>query len=51
MAEYIAYFNGEWMPVDQVKLDIDDRGFTRGDTVYDVTRTFSTASLSVFSTI
>ena len=41
MASYTAYFNGEWMPVDQVKIDINDRGFTTGDAVFDVARTFN----------
>ncbi len=41
MASYTAYFNGEWMPVDQVKIDINDRGFTTGDVVFDVARTFN----------
>ena len=41
MASYTAYFNGEWLPVDQVKIDINDRGFTTGDVVFDVARTFN----------
>ncbi len=41
MASYTAYFNGEWMPVDHVKIDINDRGFTTGDVVFDVARTFN----------
>lgn len=40
MADYITYFNGEWIPVSQAKIDIADRGFTKGDVVYDVERTF-----------
>ena len=41
MAEYTAYFKGEWMPFSQVKIDPMDRGFTVGDVVFDVARTFN----------
>ena len=41
MVDYTAYFNGEWIPFSQVKIDPLDRGFTVGDVVYDVTRTFN----------
>ena len=41
MADYTAYFNGEWMPFSQVKIDPVDRGFTVGDVVFDVARTFN----------
>jgi len=41
MADYTAYFNGEWMPISQVRIDPDDRGFTTGDVVFDVARTFN----------
>ncbi len=41
MADYTAYFNGEWMPFSQVKIDPTDRGFMIGDVVYDVARTFN----------
>lgn len=41
MADYIAYFNGEWMPASQVKIDPMDRGFLVGDAVFDVFRTFN----------
>ena len=40
MAEYVAYFNGEWMPNDEVKIDSTDRGFMVGDVVFEVERTF-----------
>jgi len=40
MADYTTYFNGEWVPISQVKIDINDRGFTTGDVVFDVARTF-----------
>ena len=41
MSEYTAYFKGEWMPFSQVKIDPMDRGFTVGDVVFDVARTFN----------
>lgn len=41
MAEYTAYFKGEWMPFSEVKIDPMDRGFTVGDVVFDVARTFN----------
>ena len=41
MADYTAYLNGEWLPLSQVKIDINDRGFGAGDTVFDVARTFN----------
>jgi branched-chain amino acid aminotransferase len=40
MAEYTAYFNGEWVPKSELKIDPGDRGFTMGDVVFDVERTF-----------
>ena len=36
MADYTAYFNGEWVSFSQVKIDPLDRGFTVGDVVFDV---------------
>ena len=40
MDEYTAYFNGEWMPYGEVRVAPDDRGFSVGDIVFDVERTF-----------
>ena len=40
MSEFIAYFNGEWVPNNEVVIDLFDRGFTMGDAVFDVERTF-----------
>ena len=40
MTDYISYFNGEWVPLSEVRIDPDDRGFTTGDVVFDVERTF-----------
>ena len=41
MADFTAYFNGEWIPYSQVKIDPSDRGFKVGDVVFDVARTFN----------
>ena len=41
MADYISYFNGEWVPFSQVKISPMDRGFMAADVVYDVLRTFN----------
>ena len=41
MAERISYFNGEYVPDSECKIHISDRGFLRGDTVFDVSRTFN----------
>ena len=41
MSEYVTYFNGEWMPRSQARIDIADRGFLVGDAVFDVARTFN----------
>ena len=41
MAEFTAYFNGEWVPYSEVKISPDDRGFSSGDVVFDVERTFN----------
>ena len=40
MAESIAYFDGEWVPKSKLTIDPGDRGFTMGDAVFDVERTF-----------
>lgn len=41
MAEYTAYFNGEWVPFSEVRISPLDRGFEVGDVVFDVARTFN----------
>ena len=41
MADYQAYFNGEWMPEGEVTISPSDRGFTVGDLVFEVERTFN----------
>ena len=40
MPELISYFNGEFVPDDQCKVHIFDRGFRYGDAVFDIQRTF-----------
>ena len=44
MDEFVAYLNGEWVPRSELKIDVADRGFRVGDTVFDVTRTFNGTS-------
>ena len=39
--EYTSYFNGEWMPLSEVKIHPLDSGFTVGDVVFDLGRTFN----------
>ena len=39
--EKIVYFNGEFLPENQVGISIYDRGFLYGDAVFDATRTFA----------
>ena len=41
MADYTAYFGGQWMPFSEVRIDPLDRGFLVGDCVFDVARTFN----------
>jgi branched-chain amino acid aminotransferase len=41
MSDFTAYFNGEWVPEDQVLIRHTDRGFVTGDVVFDVERTFN----------
>ena len=40
MTDFTAYFNGEWVPHSEVKIDATDRGFQVADVVFDVARTF-----------
>jgi D-alanine transaminase len=37
----IGFLNGEFMPLSQVKVSIEDRGFQFGDGVYEVVRTYN----------
>jgi len=39
----IGLLNGEFMPLDQVRVSIEDRGFQFGDGVYEVVRTYGRA--------
>src|SRR5687768_10544271 len=36
----IGFLNGAFMPLDEVKVSIEDRGFQFGDGVYEVVRTY-----------
>ena len=47
MPDYTAYFNGEWVPFSQVKIDPMDRGFMVGDVIFDVARTFGGKSFRI----
>ncbi len=37
----MIYLNGEWMPIDQVRIPVLDRGFIFGDGVYEVIPSYS----------
>lgn len=39
----IAYFNGAYVPEDEVRISYRDRGFRLGDAAFDMTRTFNGA--------
>ena len=47
MVETVAYFNGEWVPQDEVRIQPFDRGFYVGDAVFDLTRTFDGRSFKM----
>lgn len=36
MDNTLVFLNGDWLPADQAKISIFDRGFTMGDSVYEV---------------
>ena len=40
MEDGICYVNGSFVPATEAKVSIFDRGFTSGEGVYDVTRSF-----------
>ncbi len=37
---WIAYWNGRFLPGDEVRISPSDRGFVLGDAVYEITRTY-----------
>ena len=41
MADFTAYHNGEWMPLNELRIDPQDRGASIGDQVVEVVRTFN----------
>ncbi|MCH2305466.1 MAG: aminotransferase class IV [SAR202 cluster bacterium] len=47
ISKYIAYFNGDWVPYSEVKIDPLDRGFFLGDSVFEVERTFNGKSFKM----
>ena len=40
MADCISFFNGDWIPTEECKLDVFDRGLLMGDAVFDVARSY-----------
>ena len=36
----VGFLNGDFMPLSQVKVSVEDRGFQFGDGVYEVVRTY-----------
>ena len=41
MKEYTGYLNGQWVPESKLLIEHTDRGFYKGDVVYEVERTFN----------
>lgn len=41
MADFTVYLNGKWIAHDEMTISADDRGFVRGDAVFDTERTFN----------
>jgi len=39
--DFIAYFCGDWIPMEECKVAMDDRGLRMGDAVFEVERTFN----------
>ena len=39
--EYVIWLNGEYMPRNEAKISLNDRGFRAGDVVFDTARTFN----------
>ena len=38
---FTAYWNGEWIPSEEIRIDPLDRGFTVADATFEATRTFN----------
>ena len=47
MVDTVAYFNGDWIPQKEAKIDPLDRGFFVGDAVFDIARTFNGKSFKM----
>ena len=41
---FTAYWNGEWVPGEEIRIDPLDRGFTVADATFEATRTFTAES-------
>ena len=39
--DFVAYWNGEWIPSEEMRIDPLDRGFTVADATFEATRTFN----------
>ena len=46
MKDSVCYVDGSFVPIDEAKVSVLDRGFTSGEGVYDVTRSYGQASCS-----
>jgi branched-chain amino acid aminotransferase len=47
MGNIVAYFNGEWVTQDDIRIHPLDRGFYVGDAVFDLARTFNGKSFKM----
>ena len=47
MGNIVAYFNGEWVNQDEIRIHPLDRGFYVGDAVFDLARTFNGKSFKM----
>ena len=47
MGDIVAYFNGEWVDQEEIRIHPLDRGFYVGDAVFDLARTFNGRSFKM----
>ena len=47
MGNIVAYFNGEWVDQEEIRIHPLDRGFYVGDAVFDLARTFNGRSFKM----
>lgn len=45
----ICYVNNQYLPINEAKISVEDRGFLFSDGVYEVTKVYSASSLSISS--